>query len=113
MEPLGVVVFSVVMITSFSQILVESIQRLADRSISFIDLPYLAIAAMVTTVVVKAIVWLTYRSFESTSIRGKPGLLSQSRFKIDRNDLSVALAQDAENDVVFNIFSLLFPVSVC
>lgn len=77
MEPLGVVVFSVVMITSFSQILVESIQRLADRSISFIDLPYLAIGAMVTTVVVKAIVWLTYRSFESTSIRGKPGFLKQ------------------------------------
>lgn len=70
MEPLGVVVFSVVMITSFSQILVESIQRLADRNISFIDLPYVAIGAMVVTVLVKAVVWLTYRSFESTGIRG-------------------------------------------
>ncbi|KAK9897836.1 hypothetical protein P389DRAFT_195422 [Cystobasidium minutum MCA 4210] len=89
MEPLGVVVFSVVMITSFSQILVESIQRLADRNISFIDLPYVAIGAMVVTVLVKAVVWLTYRSFESTGIR--------------------ALSQDAQNDVVFNIFSLLFP----
>lgn len=76
MEPLGVVVFSVVMITSFSQILVESVQRLADRSINFIDLPYLAIAAMVTTVIVKAVVWLTYRSFESTSIKGEPGFIT-------------------------------------
>lgn len=71
MEPLGVVVFSVVMITSFSQILVESIQRLTDRNITFAELPIIAIAAMLTTIVVKAIVWLTYRSFESTSIRGK------------------------------------------
>lgn len=71
MEPLGVVVFSVVMITSFTQILVESIQRLTDRNITFVDLPIIAIAAMITTIVVKAVVWLTYRGFESTSIRGK------------------------------------------
>lgn len=71
MEPLGVVVFSVVMITSFSQILVQSIQRLADRSITIVDLPIVAIAAMVTTIVVKTVVWLTYRSFESRSIRGE------------------------------------------
>lgn len=70
MEPLGVVVFSVVMITSFSQILVESIQRLADRNLTFVELPMVAVGAMILTIVVKAIVWLTYRKFESTGIRG-------------------------------------------
>lgn len=89
MEPLGVVVFAVVMITSFSQILVQSVQRLTDRNTAIVDLPIIAIVAMIITIVVKAIVWLTYRNFESTSIR--------------------ALAQDAENDVVFNVFSILFP----
>lgn len=71
MEPLGVVVFAVVMITSFSQILVQSVQRLTDRNTAIVDLPIIAIVAMIITIVVKAIVWLTYRNFESTSIRGK------------------------------------------
>lgn len=74
MEPLGVVVFSVVMITSFSQILVESVERLFDKNLSIPSLPMTAIVTMAVTVVVKSAVWLTYRNFESTSIKGKKSM---------------------------------------
>ncbi|KAH9441987.1 hypothetical protein Pst134EB_028262 [Puccinia striiformis f. sp. tritici] len=64
MEPMGVVVFSVFMISSFVQVLVESIER----------------------------------------------LLSGTKSAIRKKNTSVkALAQDAENDCILNIFSLLFP----
>jgi divalent metal cation (Fe/Co/Zn/Cd) transporter len=91
MEPLGVVVFSVTMITSFAQVLVESVQRLFDKNLDVAYLPKSAIAAMASTVVVKLAVWFAYRSFKSPSVR--------------------ALSQDAWNDVVFNTVSLIFPVS--
>lgn len=91
MEPLGVVVFSVTMITSFAQVLVESVQRLFDKNLDVAYLPKSAIAAMASTVVVKLAVWFAYRSFTSRSVR--------------------ALSQDAMNDVVFSTVSLIFPVS--
>lgn len=45
---------------------------------------------MLATVVVKGVVWFWCRQFKNASV--------------------AALAQDAENDVVFNIFSLIFPL---
>jgi len=89
MEPLGVTVFAVCMITSFAQVVVESVERLFGKDLEIVDLPLTAIIAMAATVVVKSMVWLTYKSFKSQNIQ--------------------ALSQDALNDIVFNFFSILFP----
>lgn len=89
MEPMGVVVFSVFMISSFVQVLVESIERLFAASNSAISIPFTSMIVMWTTILVKGIVWLWCRRKKNTSVK--------------------ALAQDAENDCILNIFSLLFP----
>ncbi|KDN39758.1 hypothetical protein K437DRAFT_258933 [Tilletiaria anomala UBC 951] len=96
-EPLGVVVFSVLMIASFCQVLVESCQRLwaviktgSELPDAATNLPLVGIIFMVATIGIKAVMWQLYRSSRSSGVR--------------------AVAQDAENDVVFNIASLVFPV---
>ncbi|MBW0466351.1 hypothetical protein O181_006066 [Austropuccinia psidii MF-1] len=89
MEPMGVVVFSVFMISSFVQVLVESIERLFNPSNQALSLPITSIIVMTATILVKGVVWLWCRQKKNTSVK--------------------ALAQDAENDCVLNVFSLLFP----
>ncbi|CAO1638292.1 unnamed protein product [Sympodiomycopsis kandeliae] len=95
-EPLGVVIFSVLMIASFCQVLVESVERLSQvlkgekkSSGENTDLPLLGIAFMVATIGIKALMWILYRKSKSSGVR--------------------AVAQDSQNDVIFNIFSLTFP----
>lgn len=94
--PLGVVIFSVLMIASFAQVLVESVQRLMAVIRTGSDpeeaasLPFIGIAFMLLTIGIKLFMWLIYRTSRSSGVR--------------------AVAQDAENDVVFNIASLIFPV---
>ncbi|GAA6042522.1 hypothetical protein JCM8097_004644 [Rhodosporidiobolus ruineniae] len=89
MEPLGVLIFSVAMISSFLQVLIESIQKLVDPALEETHLPPIALATMVATIVIKSGVWLSCRAIKSGSVE--------------------ALQQDAENDIVFNFFSILFP----
>lgn len=96
-EPLGVVIFAVLMIASFCQVLVESVERLfavirtgSRQPGETAALPFIGIAFMVLTIVIKTFMWLIYRKSHSSGVR--------------------AVAQDAENDVVFNIASLIFPV---
>ncbi|GAA94205.1 uncharacterized protein L969DRAFT_86324 [Mixia osmundae IAM 14324] len=89
MEPLGVVVFSVFMIASFAQVFIESLQRLANPGELAVNIPFPGICVMVGTIVVKGGVWLYYHRVNNTSVK--------------------ALAQDAENDMVFNFFSIAFP----
>ncbi|KAI9631388.1 hypothetical protein KEM48_014438 [Puccinia striiformis f. sp. tritici PST-130] len=89
MEPMGVVVFSVFMISSFVQVLVESIERLLSGTKSAISIPVTSMIVMWITILVKGVVWLWCRRKKNTSVK--------------------ALAQDAENDCILNIFSLLFP----
>ncbi|GAA5878521.1 hypothetical protein JCM3774_000096 [Rhodotorula dairenensis] len=89
MEPLGVLVFSVFMISSFLQVLIESINRMLDPSVEPPHLPYVVLAVMIATIVIKSGVWLSCRAIKSASVE--------------------ALQQDAENDIVFNFFSILFP----
>lgn len=91
LEPLGVAVFSVLMVSAFFQVFVEAVQRLFDKNLSIVDLTLTSIIAMAVTITVKLVVLFAYRSFESVTVR--------------------ALSQDAKNDIVFNVFSLLFPVS--
>jgi cation diffusion facilitator family transporter len=92
MEPLGIIVFAVVITTSFSQVLITSIEKLTSGTApEQIDLSILSLVILGVNVVVKAILWLWCASIKGSS--------------------SVeALAYDHENDVVFTIASTLFPL---
>jgi cation diffusion facilitator family transporter len=90
LEPLGVLVFSVIMITSFVQVGLESIQRLASPDHKLVELGIPALAIMVGTVVIKGLCWLWCRLVKNSSVQ--------------------ALAADAMTDVIFNTGSILFPI---
>lgn len=90
LEPLGVLVFSVVMITSFFQVALECISRLRSDDHEIIQLTLPALSIMASTVLIKAVCWVWCRLIKNSSVQ--------------------ALAQDAQTDVIFNIFSIIFPV---
>ncbi len=92
LEPIGVLVFSVIMITSFFQVALEGVNRLRSSGEHvLVQLTIPAIAIMASTVVIKFLCWLWCRFIKNSSVQ--------------------ALAQDAMTDVVFNIFSIIFPLS--
>ncbi|CAM1507130.1 Fc.00g067710.m01.CDS01 [Cosmosporella sp. VM-42] len=90
LEPLGVLVFSIIMITSFCQVGLECINRLMNplHEILYLGIP--AIAIMVSTILIKGACWLWCRYVKNSSVR--------------------ALADDAKTDVIFNAGSILFPI---
>ncbi|KAB8349433.1 hypothetical protein FH972_023460 [Carpinus fangiana] len=90
LEPIGVLVFSVIMITSFFQVALEACQRLAGKDHTVVQLTIPAIAIMATTVLIKGACWAWCRLIRNSSVQ--------------------ALAQDAITDVVFNTFSIIFPL---
>lgn len=90
LEPLGVLVFSVIMITSFFQVLLECFNRLTGPDHSIVQLGIPAIVIMASTVFIKLGCWFWCRLIKNSSVQ--------------------ALAQDAMTDVVFNIFSIIFPL---
>lgn len=79
-----------VQITSFAQVAIEGIQKLIGPDHSVVQLSTSAIVIMATTVLVKGVVWLWCRFIKNSSVQ--------------------ALAQDAVTDVVFNTFSIIFPL---
>lgn len=93
LEPIGVLVFSVVMITSFFQVALECLSRLKSLDHSIIELGLPAIIIMSSTVFIKAACWFWCRLVKNSSVQ--------------------ALAQDAMTDVIFNIFSIIFPLGTC
>ncbi|KAK4224612.1 hypothetical protein QBC38DRAFT_14675 [Podospora fimiseda] len=90
LEPIGVLVFSVIMITSFVQVAMEAIQRLASSDREIIHLGPAAIGIMLSTIVVKGLCWLWCRLVNNSSVQ--------------------ALAADASTDVIFNAGSIAFPI---
>jgi cation diffusion facilitator family transporter len=91
LEPLGILVFSIIMVISFLQILQESVKKLlpsGDHDVA--TLPPAAIFAMVATIVVKGTIWFGCARVKTTQVQ--------------------ALAQDCKTDVYFNTLSLLFPL---
>ncbi|KAI1131707.1 hypothetical protein F5Y10DRAFT_44088 [Nemania abortiva] len=90
LEPLGVLVFSVIMITSFAQVALQSIERLASPDHEIIELGLPALILMISTVVIKGLCWLWCRLVKNSSVQ--------------------ALAADAMTDVIFNTGSILFPI---
>jgi cation diffusion facilitator family transporter len=90
LEPVGVLVFSVIMVTSFFQVALECFNRLLSPDHSVVELGIPAIAIMLGTVAIKGFCWFWCRLVKNSSVQ--------------------ALAQDAATDVVFNIFSIIFPL---
>ena len=90
LEPIGVLVFSIIMITSFFQVTIECLNRLSSGDHSVVQLGIPAIAIMASTVLIKFGCWLWCRFIKNSSVQ--------------------ALAQDAMTDVVFNTFSIIFPL---
>lgn len=91
LEPVGVLVFSVIMITSFFQVALEGFNHLNAKDHTIVQLTIPAIVIMAATVGIKFCCWLWCRLINNSSVQ--------------------ALAQDAMTDVVFNIFSIIFPLS--
>ncbi|TKA25513.1 hypothetical protein B0A50_05374 [Salinomyces thailandicus] len=89
LEPLGILVFSIIMIISFAQILQESVQKIIPLHGTAEPLPWVAVGALLATVIVKGIIWFGCAPIKTTQVQ--------------------ALAQDCKTDVVFNTLSLLFP----
>uniref|UniRef100_A0A0B7K5T4 Cation efflux protein transmembrane domain-containing protein n=1 Tax=Bionectria ochroleuca TaxID=29856 RepID=A0A0B7K5T4_BIOOC len=90
LEPLGILVFSVIMVISFLQILRESVSRLMPPHGDPEMLGYAAIASLVATIVLKGSIGLACRPIKTTQVQ--------------------ALVQDCKTDVHFNTLSLLFPL---
>ncbi|KAF2236671.1 hypothetical protein EV356DRAFT_512878 [Viridothelium virens] len=91
LEPLGILVFSIIMVVSFLQILQESVQKLlpnGDHEVA--SLPAVAIGAMAGNAVVKGIIGIGCWPIKTTQVQ--------------------ALVQDCKTDVYFNTASLLFPL---
>ncbi|KAK4890817.1 hypothetical protein LTR27_010518 [Elasticomyces elasticus] len=89
LEPLGILVFSILMVVSFLQILQESAEKIMPLEGEAEELPWIAIGAMGATVIVKGIIWFGCIPIKTTQVQ--------------------ALAQDCKTDVIFNVLSLLFP----
>ena len=60
LEPLGILVFSIIMVLSFAQILQESVEKLLPMEGKAEELPAIAVAALLATIVVKGIIWFVY-----------------------------------------------------
>lgn len=90
LEPLGILVFSIIMVISFAQILQESVEKILPSAPHKVtELPPIAIGAMAATIVVKGIIGIGCRQIKTTQVQ--------------------ALYQDCRTDVYFNTLSLLFP----
>ena len=90
LEPLGILVFSIIMVISFMQVLKESVEKLlpgGEKKAA--ELPAVAVGAMAGTIVMKGIIWFACIRVKTTQVQ--------------------ALAQDCKTDVYFNTLSLLFP----
>lgn len=90
LEPIGVLVFSVLIIVSFFQVGDEAIQRLIWGSHETVTIGLGAISIMSLTVVTKFFCYIWCKTIKSSAVD--------------------ALAQDALTDVVFNVISIIMPM---
>lgn len=90
LEPVGVLVFSCIMITSFVQVAIEAISKLLGNDHEVIQLTGPAIGIMLSTIVIKGLCWFWCRLIKNSSVQ--------------------ALADDAMTDMIFNAGSIAFPI---
>lgn len=109
LEPLGILVFSIIMIISFLQILQESVKKLlpSDGPKVAATLPGTAIFALAATVIVKGIIWFGCIRVKTTQVQA----LAQGK-KLENYTYQHITNPyvDCKTDVVFNTLSLLFPL---
>lgn len=91
LEPVSVLIFSVIMVTSFFQVALSSVKQLMGDERTVVELSIPSLVLMGGTVLVKLLCWIWCRLIPSPSVQ--------------------VLAQDAMTDVVFNTFSIIFPLS--
>ena len=91
LEPIGVLIFSVIIILSFSQVLIECLKQLfaSGAEKETVTLTRTAIVIMVGTISTKFVGYELCKNINNSSVR--------------------ALVEDAKTDIVFNVFSLIFP----
>lgn len=89
LQPIGILVFSIIMVISFLQILQESVEKLLPLKGTAEQLPPIAVGALLATILIKGIIWFGCIPIKTTQVQ--------------------ALAQDCKTDVIFNTLSLLFP----
>ena len=89
LEPIGILVFSIIMVISFLQILQESVVRLLHHA-PMEALSTAAIVSLVATVVIKGVIGIGCLRVKTSQVQ--------------------ALVQDCKTDVIFNMLSLLFPL---
>lgn len=90
LEPVSVLIFSVIMVTSFFQVALSSMKQLIGDDRILVELSIPSLVLMGGTVLVKLLCWIWCRLIPSPSVQ--------------------VLAQDAMTDVVFNTFSIIFPL---
>ncbi|KAL2813931.1 hypothetical protein BDW59DRAFT_27552 [Aspergillus cavernicola] len=90
LEPLSILVFAVVIATSFFQVAITSLGQLMSSDHSVVNLSMPSAVIMGSTVVIKFLCWFWCRMINNSSVQ--------------------ALAQDAMTDVIFNSFSIVFPL---
>ncbi|KAM0433021.1 hypothetical protein ACHAPT_004726 [Fusarium lateritium] len=90
LEPLGILVFSIIMVISFLQILQESFSRLLPPHAKAEILSWAAVASLLATIVLKGAIGIGCRPIKTSQVQ--------------------ALVQDCKTDVIFNTLSLLFPM---
>lgn len=116
LEPVGVLVFSVIMVTSFVQVGIQCIQRLAGTEHEIISLGLPAIVIMFSTIVIKGACWVWCRLVRNSSVRALYVTCEASHPTAIHSDAlshtsTLSRAEDAKTDVIFNIGSILFPIS--
>jgi divalent metal cation (Fe/Co/Zn/Cd) transporter len=69
LEPLGVLVFSVIMITCFTQVALQCIQSLMNSNHFIVQLGIPSVAIMVGTVLIKGMCWFWCRLINNSSVQ--------------------------------------------
>jgi Cation efflux family len=70
LEPIGILVFSIVMVIAFMQVLKESVEKLlpgGEKKAA--QLPLIAVGAMLATVIVKGIIWFGCIRIKTTQVQ--------------------------------------------
>ena len=70
LEPIGILVFSIIMVIAFMQVLKESVEKLlpgGEKKAA--ELPLIAVGAMLATVIVKGVIWFGCIRVKTTQVQ--------------------------------------------
>lgn len=107
LEPLGILVFSVIIVISFLQILKESVEKLISKGPhEAVTLPPMAIGAMAGTIALKGLIWIGCARIKTSQVQA----LAQGMYStVLSTNAKPNSTLDCKTDVIFNTFSLAAP----